>query len=242
MWHTPRWRLAGLGAVFLIVEVAFFTSNLSKLANGAWLPLVVGLGFAFVMMTWRRGSLILTRNRIAEEGPLDQFLNELCDGDTPIHRVPGTAVFLNPGSKTTPLALRAEVERIHTLQEKVLLVSLERVSVPHVLPARRFKVERVGRGLFKVTHVEIRAGYRDRFDCPAALAQARKEGLLERNLDLEQASYVVSRMMITPTDSPGMHRWRKALFIAMARNAASPIEQFRLPPERTVMMGSQVQL
>ena len=242
MWHTPRWRLALLGALFLTVEIAFFSSNLSKVDHGAWLPLVVGLAFAFVMMTWRRGSLILTRNRIAEEGPLDQFLNELCDGDTPIHRVPGTAVFLNPGSKTTPLALRAEVERIHTLQEKVLLVSLERVSVPHVVPARRFRVERVGRGLFKVTHVEIRAGYRDRFDCPAALVQARKEGLLERNLDLEHASYVVSRMMITPTDSPGMHRWRKALFIAMARNAASPIEQFRLPPERTVMMGSQVQL
>ena len=242
MWHTPRWRLALLGALFLTVEIAFFSSNLSKVANGAWLPLVVGLGFAFVMMTWRRGGQILTRNRIAEEGPLDQFLNELCDGATPIHRVPGTAVFLNPGSKTTPLALRAEVERIHTLQEKVLLVSLERVSVPHVLPAKRFRVERVGRGLFKVTHVEIRAGYRDRFDCPAALVQARKEGLLERNLDLEHASYVVSRMMITPTDSPDMHRWRKALFITMARNAASPIEQFRLPPERTVMMGSQVQL
>jgi KUP system potassium uptake protein len=242
MWHTPRWRLALLGALFLTVEVAFFTSNLSKVGHGAWLPLVVGLLFAFVMMTWRRGGQILTRNRIAEEGPLDEFLDALCDGDTPIHRVPGTAVFLNPGSTTTPLALRAEVERIHTLQEKVLLVSLERVSVPHVLPAKRFKVERVGRGLFKVTHVEIRAGYRDRFDCPAALVQARKEGLLERNLDLEHASYVVSRMMITPTDSPGMHRLRKTLFITMARNAASPIEQFKLPPERTVMMGSQVQL
>jgi KUP system potassium uptake protein len=110
------------------------------------------------------------------------------------------------------------------------------------VPGRRFKVQRVGRGLFKVTHVEIRAGYRDRFDAPAALAQARKEGLLDRNLDLEHASYVVSRMMITATDAPGMNRWRKALFIAMARNAASPIEQFGLPAQRTVIMGSQVTL
>jgi KUP system potassium uptake protein len=242
LWRTPRWRLALLGGLFLIVEVSFFSANLSKVSHGAWLPLVVGGGFAFVMMTWRRGAEILTDNRIAEEGPLDAFLEGLCEGDPPIHRVPGTAVFLNPGKTTTPLALRAEVERIRTLQEKVLLVSLERVSVPHVVPGRRFKVQRVGRGLFKVTHVEIRAGYRDRFDAPAALAQARKEGLLDRNLDLEHASYVVSRMMITATDAPGMNRWRKALFIAMARNAASPIEQFGLPAQRTVIMGSQVTL
>jgi KUP system potassium uptake protein len=242
LWRTPRWRLALLAGLFLVVEFSFFSANLSKVSHGAWLPLVVGGGFAFVMMTWRRGAEILTRNRIAEEGPLDEFLEALCEGETPIHRVPGTAVFLNPGKATTPLALRAEVERIRTLHEKVLIVSLERVSVPHVQARKRFKVQRLGRGLFKVTHVEIRAGYRDRFDAPAALAEARKRGLLERNLDLEHASYVVSRMMIAATPAPGMHRWRKSLFIAMARNAASPIEQFGLPPERTVMMGSQVSL
>jgi KUP system potassium uptake protein len=242
MWRTPRWRLALLAVLFLTVEASFFAANLSKIGHGAWLPLVVGGGFAFVMMTWRRGAEILTRNRIAEEGPLDEFLDRLCEGDPPIHRVPGTAAFLNPGKATTPLALRAEVERIRTLHDKVLIVSLERVSVPHVDPRKRFRVHQLGRGLFKVTHVEIRVGYRDRYDAPAALAEARKRGLLERNLDLEHASYVVSRMIISPSSAPGMHRWRKALFIAMARNAASPIDQFGLPPERTVMMGSQVVL
>jgi KUP system potassium uptake protein len=85
-----------------------------------------------------------------------------------------------------------------------------------------------------------RVGYRDRLNIPAALALARKQGLLERNLDLEHASYFVSKITITPTDAPGMQSWRKDLFVAMARNAASPIQAFCLPGDRTVMMGSQV--
>jgi KUP system potassium uptake protein len=98
----------------------------------------------------------------------------------------------------------------------------------------------MGHGLFRIVHVVDRVGYRDRVSIPEALALARKLGLLERNLDLEHASYFVSRISITPTNAPGMHTWRTKLFIAMARNAASPIEAFGLPGDRTVMMGSQV--
>jgi KUP system potassium uptake protein len=240
MWQTPRWRLALLGILFLTVEIAFFASNLAKIEHGAYLSLAVGVAFAFIMITWRRGREIVSRNRIEEEGPLDEFLEGLCTADPPIIRVPGTAIFMNPGSQTTPLAMRAEVERIHTLHEKVLIVSIDPVSVPHVALAHRFHAECLGRGLFKVTYLTIHVGYRDRLDVPGALALARKQGLLERALDLEHASYLVSRMTIRPTTEPGMHRWRKQLFVTMARNADSPIDQFRLPPERTVLMGSQV--
>ena len=106
----------------------------------------------------------------------------------------------------------------------------------------RFAVIVLGQGRFKVIHVTVHAGYRDAFDIPAALAQARKIGLLERNLDLEGASYFLSRIHIVPSAQPTMARWRKGLFMAMARNAASPIEHFGLPGERTVIMGSQVAL
>jgi KUP system potassium uptake protein len=121
-----------------------------------------------------------------------------------------------------------------------VIVSVDSVSVPQVCDADRFTVEWLGRGLFKVEHVTYRVGYQDKADVPRALALARKRGLLERNLDLEHSSYFVSRMTITATDAPGMSRWRKALFIMMARNATSPIEHFGLPSARTVMMGSQV--
>lgn len=240
LWRTPRWRLGILGAVFLIVEVSFFSSNLTKVDHGAWLPLVVGLAFAFVMITWRKGREIVTNNRVAKEGSLDEFLESLRTADPPVRRVAGTAVFLNPGKATTPLALRAEVERIHALHEKVVIVSLEPVGVPHVDPDDRFSVEHLGHGLFKVIYLTIRVGYRDSNNVPEALALARKRGYLERNLDLEHASFLVSRMTITPSRERGLSRWRKQLFVTMARNAATPIEHFGLPIDRTVMMGSQV--
>jgi KUP system potassium uptake protein len=240
LWRTSRLRLVPLAVLFLTVEIAFFSANIAKIAHGAWLPLAIGLAVSIVMVTWRRGQVIVTRNRTAKEGSLEKFLAGLAQVEPAVRRVPGVAVFLNPGRETTPLALRAEVEHTHALHEKVLIVSIEPVSVPHVDAQDRHVVTRIGHGLFHVLHVVDRIGYRDKSSIPEALALARKRGLLERNLDLEHASYFVSRITITPTDAPGMMRWRKGLFVALARNAASPIEAFDLPTERTVMMGSEV--
>jgi KUP system potassium uptake protein len=242
LWRTPKWRLAILGAVFLTVEVSFFVSNLAKIGHGAYLSLFVGLVIASVMITWNRGREILTRNRTQQEGSLSDFLENLRTADPPIRRVPGTAIFLNPSKETTPLALLAEVKHGHALHQRVLIVSLDSVSIPQVDPPDRFAVETLGRGLCKVTHVTIRVGYQDQPNIPEALALARKRGLLERNLDLEHASYFVSRMAIVPTDAPGMRHWRKQLFMTLARNATSPIDHYGLPGDRTVMMGSQVSL
>jgi KUP system potassium uptake protein len=138
--------------------------------------------------------------------------------------------------------MKADVEHHQVFHEKVLIVSIENIGVSHVDPEERLHVEMLGSGLFKIRHVTLRTGYRDRTDVPAALAQARKRGLLERNLDLEHASYFISRITITPTRAPGMARWRKRLFVGMAKNAASPIGAFGLPVERTVMVGSQIAL
>ncbi len=239
-WHTAKWKLAIIGALLLVVETAFFAAGLTKIGHGAWLSLAVGGVVSVIMITWRRGREIVTRNRTEQEGALDEFLDGCRSTDPSIHRVPGTAIFLNPGKETTPLALRAEVEHNHILHDKVVIVSLETFSVPHVDKPDRFAVELLGRGLFKVIHVTIRCGYRDRQDIPEALRLARKQGLLERNLDLEHASYFLSRITITPDDAAGMHHWLKKLFVTMAHNAASPIEHFGLPAERTVVMGSQV--
>ncbi len=100
----------------------------------------------------------------------------------------------------------------------------------------------LGHGLFKVVHLTTRVGYQHPLNVPEALVLARKQGLLERNLDLEHASNFVSRITITPTGDPGMRRWQQSLFIAMAGNATSAIEHFGLPTDRTVTIGSQVAL
>jgi KUP system potassium uptake protein len=242
LWGTSKRRLAPVAVLFLTVEVAFFSSNIAKVEHGAWLSLAIGLVVSIVMINWRRGQETVTRNRVAQEGPLDEFLEGLASKHPPTVRVPGVAVFLCRDKDTTPLALRADVEHIHALQEKVLIVSVDTVSIPHVDSADRVTVEQIGHGLCKVFHVSTRFGYRDPLNVPEALSLARKQGMLDRNLDLEHASYFVSRITITPTDAPGMKPWRKQLFIAMARNASSPIEHFGLPSDRTLVLGSQVAL
>jgi KUP system potassium uptake protein len=240
IWGTSKRRLAPVVVLFLIVEVTFFSSNIAKVQHGAWLPLAIGLVLSLVMINWRRGQVIVTRNRVTKEGPLDEFLDSLPEQDPPLVRVPGVAVFPNPGKATTPLALRAGVEHTHTLHEKVLIVSIHDVGVPHVDEYDRFVVERLGSGRFKISHVTIRHGYQDKLDVPASLRLCRKHGLLERNLDLEHASYFVSRITISPAAAPPFRTSRKNLFIAMARFAASPIDAFGLPGDRTVLVGSQI--
>ena len=242
LWGTSKRKLVPLAALFLTVEVAFFSSNIAKITHGAWLSLAIGLVASAVMLTWRTGQVIVTRSRRNQEGQLNDFLDGLPAIEPLLVRVPGVAVFLNPSRDTTPLAMRAEVEHTHTLHQKVVIVSVDTVSIPHVASSDRFTVQQLGPGRFRVFHVTIRIGYHDNINVPEALQLCRKQGRLERNLDLEHASYFVSRITITPTGAPGMRLWRKKLFIMMARNAASPIDHFGLPGNRTVMMGSQVVL
>ncbi|HEU4973708.1 MAG TPA: KUP/HAK/KT family potassium transporter [Baekduia sp.] len=242
LWGSPRRRLVPVALLFLTVEVTFFSANIAKIAHGAWLPLAVGLLLSLVMINWRRGQAVVTRNRRQKEGSLSDFLAGIHHLDPPPVRVPGVAVFLNPGKDTTPLALRAQVEHSHTLLEHVLIVSMENVGIPHVGEYDRLAVQALGHGTGKVTHVTVRVGYQDQADVPEALRLCRKHGLLERNLDLEDASYFLSSITIRRSGGSALGTWRKRLFIAMARNAASPVEHFGLPADRTVTLGSQVAL
>jgi KUP system potassium uptake protein len=242
LWGTRKCKLVPVALLFGTIEVAFFSSNIAKVEHGAWLPLAIGALLSMVMINWRAGQAIVTRNRVAQEGPLDEFLESLAAGQPQPARVPGVAVFLTRGKETTPLALRAEVEHAHTLHDQLVTVTVETVGVPHVDSHEQFTVEMLGRRTFKVHHVAIRSGYQDELRIPDALALCRKQGLLPRNLDLEHASYFVSRIAITPSEAPVMQRWHKQLFIIMARNASSAVDHFDLPRERTVLMGSQVEL
>ncbi|MGH2843314.1 MAG: potassium transporter Kup [Solirubrobacteraceae bacterium] len=240
LWRIRIWKLAGLGALFWFVELAFFSSNLTKIPDGAWIPLCVGLAVATVMNIWRQGQEVVTRNRTEQEGPLGDLMDHLAA--TAPTRVPGTAIFPSPGKTTTPLALRAQVEYYNAFQARVLIVSMHPVAIPHLDPAERFVAEQLGSGRLKVTHLTVYLGYRDRQNIPEALALARKHGALERNLDLEHATYFVSHITIVPAAAGRMARLRGRFFVALARNSTSPMEQFGLPPGRTVMTGSEVLL
>jgi KUP system potassium uptake protein len=240
LWHKPLWIvLAGAGG-FLLADLTFFAANLTKVLHGGWFPLVIALGVFTVLTTWQKGREIVTRNRIAVEGPLRDFIKEVHELDPPVIRVRGTAVFLNARVDTTPLAMRANVEHNNTLHENTVILSLETQRVPHVPLEERLSFDDLGFRDDGITHVRARFGYQDITDVPETLRQADAVGL-ERDVDPHRVSYFLSRITIVPTDEPVMRPWRKRLFLAIARNSADPVEYFRLPIDRAVVMGSHVE-
>jgi KUP system potassium uptake protein len=241
VWRKPLWvSLAGAGG-FFIVDLAFLGANLPKVITGGWVPLVVAGVIFMILMTWQKGRAIVTRNRTEEEGPLLEFIEGIRSFDPPVNRVPGSAIFLNQNLDTTPLAMRANVEHNHTLHETVVIVTVETMRVPHVEPEERLVADDLGFTDDGISHLRARFGFKDDPDVPAALRLAVAEGYVT-NLDVDGASYFLSRITIHPTGEPGMRMWRKRLFTALSRNAASPVEYFALPEAQTVTMGSAVDL
>ncbi len=241
VWHKPWWVVV-LGAVgFLTVEVSFFAANLTKIVHGGWLPLVVATAVFVVLMTWQRGRRIVTANRTAKEGPLTAFVEEVRSMDPPVNRVPGTAVFLNANPRTTPLALRANVDHNHTLHRTVVIFTIVFERLPHVDPAERLTVDDLGYRDDGIIYITAHFGFQDSPDVPAALRVAAAMDV-ETPIDVDDASYFLSRMTIVRTDAHGMPGWQKRLFLTLSHNAANPAEFFRLPTDRAISMGAQVQI
>jgi KUP system potassium uptake protein len=234
-WSTPRLVLAGVA--FGGLETLYLSGNLAKVLHGGWLPLLIALGVFTVMTTWQRGRQIVIRNRTALEGPLQAFVDEL--HEHPVPRVPGAAVFPHPSKDTAPLALRANVRHNGVLHETVVVVSARPANVPVVAADRRVRIDDLGYDDDGIVHLALSYGFSEAPDIPAALDLARREGLLP-DLDLGDVSYFLSRATLRHTSAPGMARWRKLLFIALAHNAANPSEYFGLPGDQTVVMGTHV--
>jgi KUP system potassium uptake protein len=238
-WHWPTWRLAVVAVVFGGVELTYFGANVTKIVHGGWLPILIAAAVIMVMMTWQRGRLLITERRVAMEGPLMQFVDTL--RDDPVPRVEGVAVFPHPTKDTAPLALRANVRFNHVLHKTVVIVSVISENVPHVPVEERLTVDDLGYADDGIVHLSVRFGFQDEQDIPEMLHRAR--GLSsELEVDLDDASYFLSRITIERGDEPGMHSWRKRLFIGLSHNAATPAAYFCLPLDRTVVMASRVEL
>ncbi|HEY2160382.1 MAG TPA: potassium transporter Kup [Solirubrobacteraceae bacterium] len=242
LWRDPKWQIALGAVVFLSIEITFFAANLTKVVKGGWLPLLIAAVVFTLLTTWRRGRRIVTANRIREEGPVRDFVTYLDGPNCHARRVPGTAVFLNANPKTTPLALRANVEHNHVVHERMIIICLAVERVPHIPKPERISTDGLGHPHDGITGLIVRFGFQDRPDVPAALRLADEQEMLEGDADLDTASYFLSQMTIVPTDKPGMAMWRKKLFLLMAHNAANPAIYFGLPDHRTVTMGERIDL
>jgi KUP system potassium uptake protein len=241
LWHWKPWQLVLAGVAFGGVELTFLAANLSKVLHGGWLPLLIALVVFTVMTTWRRGREIVGRNRAVQEGPLEDFVHDLYEN--PPHRVEGVAVFPHPDMETTPLALRANVAVNGVLHDGVLIVSAKSANVPHIHPQDRFTTDDLGHPDDRIQYLCLTFGFSDQPNIPQALLQARDAEVLEPGIsEVENARYFLSRGSVTRTAAPGMIRWRKSLFLFLAHNAADPAAYFGLPRDRTVTMGSAVDL
>ncbi|MFD7757778.1 potassium transporter Kup [Streptomyces sp. NPDC059757] len=240
-WGTPRWLL-GIGAgVLLFVDLLFVAANMTKLVHGAWLPLLIGLTAFTVMTTWQRGRELVTAERARAEGPLPEFVDDLRTGREPTLRAPGTAVFLNRGKETTPLAMRANVEHNHVRHEQVVILALQTEPVPRVPADQRVVVDDLGYADDGIIHVTARFGYMETPDVPGVLAML-DPAVTEGPLQLDQASYFLSKIELRRGKAQTMAPWRKRLFIATSYITADAAEYFSLPRDRTVIMGSHIEV
>jgi KUP system potassium uptake protein len=239
--NTPLW-LVLLGAIpLLIVDLLFFAANMTKLPHGAWLPLLIGVAVFTVMATWRKGRELVSVQRAKDEGSLREFVDELHAAEPPLWRSPGTAIFLNRGTTTAPLAMRANVEHNQVLHEHVLILTINTAQVPHVPPAERLEIDDLGYQDDRIVHLTATFGYMDTPDVPALLPYIQHTEI-ETPLAETKISYFLSTIALSRGNHPGMSLWRKRLFFATSRLTADAAEYFQLPLDRTVIMGSRIEL
>jgi len=234
-WHWRRWFLVPLAAFFLVIDLAFFASNIVKVPQGGWFPLVVAALVFTLMTTWRRGRQILAQRVRTTGFPIETFLANL--PNEKVERVPGTAIFLTGNPAGTPPALLHNLKHNRVLHERVVLLHVTTEDVPTVLPVERVEIEELGQGFYSMV---ARYGFMESPDIPRVLERAAQMGLPCELL--ETSFFLSSETLIATQEKPGMAVWRERLFALLARNAQRATAYFRLPPNRVIELGTQIEL
>jgi KUP system potassium uptake protein len=240
-WRTPIWLLVIGGGALLSVDLLFLAANLTKVVHGAWLPLLIATVAYTVMITWQRGNELATQARARAEGPLRDFISQLANYSPPLVRIAGTAIFLNRGKDTAPLAARANVEHNRVLHEHVVMMSIETLPVPRVPDEERLEVDQLDDIDDGVIHVTAKVGYMERPNVPGMLRLLNPQQT-EGQIAVNEASYFLSQLELHPGAAPTMAPWRKRLFVATSYIAADAAEYFGLPTDRTVVMGARIEV
>jgi KUP system potassium uptake protein len=234
LWKKPLWMVITGATGLLLVDLAFFGANTTKILHGGWFPLVVAALIFIALTTWRRGRELLNERMRSRQIPLDVLIERIVR-DPPV-RVPGCAVFLASVGTGVPRALLHNLEHNHVLQQKVVLFTARTLNVPFAPDEERLQIEYLGHGLRRVTAAY---GFQELPDVPATLRLARDRGL---DIDPAGVSYFLNRVSFVSSPIPGMARWRERLFAAMSRNSKSAALFFRIPSEQIVELGMQVDL
>ena len=235
IWKLWNWRAASAAAIIVplvIVDTTFFSANLLKLLEGAWVPLLFGVAMAVMIWTWRRGSAMLIDKTRRTEVPLDDLISSL--EKRPPHLVKGTAIFLTSDPNFVPTALLHNLKHNKVLHEQNVILTVETAQTPRVDPAERVRMEQISD---KFAKVRLRFGFMESPNVPKALAIARKLGW---QFDIMSTSFFVSRRSLKPSSHSGMPRWQDHLFIGLSRSANDATDYFQIPTGRVVEVGTQV--
>jgi KUP system potassium uptake protein len=230
-----NWPATSIGvALFLGVDLVFFSANAVKIPQGGWFPLVIGLAVFTLLATWKRGRAILY-DRLRELAiAVEPFLQSIA-AHAPA-RVPGTAVFLTTSIEGVPHALMHNLKHNKVLHQRVVILTVVFQDIPHIDQSERIDIWPLGNGFYKVFVIY---GFKDETDVPKALELCAAQGL---EFNMMDTSFFLSRETLIPTGKPGMALWREKLFVGMARNAGSATGYFQIPTNRVVELGTQVEL
>lgn len=233
LWKWNKVLSLGILAVFFTVDTAYLASNLTKIPDGGWFPLLVGLIVFTLLTTWARGRKLMMERMREAAMPIKVFISSAA---TSAARVPGTAVFMTSAADGVPHALLHNLKHNKVLHERVILLTVKISDVPFVDPAARCKMDNLGQGFHRLI---LKYGFMEEPDVPAALATVTNCGPAFKMMD---TSFFLARQTLLPSSRPGMAIWREKLFSWMLRNAESAMEFFRLPTNRVVELGSQVEI
>lgn len=231
-WSLPQ--ALGVCGGFLILDVAYFLANLPKVGAGGWLPLVVSVAIFTLLTTWKRGREVLGDQLRERLIPLELFLAETLSN--PPQRVPGVAIFMTGNRVGTPPALRHNLQHNHVMHEKVVILVVETAEVPRVPESHRAEIEEIGAGVWRVV---LTYGYMGDPHVPRALSKIKLGGI---DFGGEDVSYFLGNETLIAAGRMRMARWRERLFAWLSRNAQSATRYFRLPPDRIMEVGVQVEL
>ena len=232
LWHWGPWAAAALVAPFVLIDFTFFVANLLKLLEGAWVPLLFGGTIVMMILTWQRGTWLLSAKTRHLEIPLGTIVNNLTQ--KPPHIVPGTAVFLTSDPESAPTALLHNLKHNKVLHEHNVILTIVTTDTPRVSEEERVRIARVS-PLF--SKVELRFGFMETPNVPKALAIARKQGW---QFDIMATSFFLSRRLLKPAAKSGMPRWQDKLFIRLTKSASDATDFFQIPTGRVVEVGTQV--
>ena len=233
VWHWSLPASLLLFGTFVLIDIGFFTANAVKIVDGGWFPLAFGLAVFALMATWKRGRELLHRRIASDSIPLTDLARSIALQCTAI---PGTAVFMTANPDVVPHALLHSIKHYKSLHERVVLLTITTLDVPHVEAAQRVAVESINAQFHKVRGI---FGFMDEPDVPALLESCSEHGL---PFDPMDTSFFLGRESLIPTIGAEMALWREKLFVAMHRNAGSMARYLNLPPNRVVELGSQVTL